>query len=113
MLIVAFQKLLKLQFSHLTGLQDDNLGLTLAFEIEAAEFVQVLHTGSSHWVTISTIGCAPGEENLFGSMPPAPTSDLKWQIAALLSTPFNSITLRYISKSVHVYAWLSCIPHAS
>jgi len=37
MLIVAFQKLLKLQFSHLTGLQDDILGLTLAFEIEAAE----------------------------------------------------------------------------
>lgn len=48
MLIVAFQKLLKLQFSHLAGLQDDVLGLTLAFETEAAEFVQVLHTGSSH-----------------------------------------------------------------
>ena len=87
MLIIAFQKLLKLQFPHLTGLQDVTLGLTYEFEIEAAEFVQVLHTSSSHWVTISTIGFAPGEVNTFNSMAPAPTCNLKWQIAALLSTP--------------------------
>ena len=79
-LVNAFQTLLKQQFPHLSGLQDVSLGLTLAFEIEASEFVQVLHTGSSHWVAISTIGCTPGEVDIFDSMPPAPTCDLKWQI---------------------------------
>ena len=41
--------LLKQQFPRLSGLQDVSLGLTLAFEIEASEFVQVLRTGSSHY----------------------------------------------------------------
>ena len=91
-LITAFQKLLKQQFPHLSGLQDVSLGQTLSFEIEAAEFVQVLHTGRSHWVTVSTIGCAPGEVDIFDSLPPAPTCDLKWQIAALLATPLKCIT---------------------
>ena len=93
-LITAFQKLLKQQFPHLSGLQDVSLGQTLSFEIEAAEFVQVLHTGCGHWVTVSTIACAPGEVDIFDSLPPAPTCDLKGQIAALLATPLKFITLR-------------------
>ena len=93
-LITAFLKLLKQQLPHLSGLQDVSLGQTLSFEIEFTEFVQVLHTGSGHWVTVSTIGCAPGEVDIFDSLPPAPTCDLKWQIAALLATPLKCITLR-------------------
>ena len=93
-LITAFLKLLKQQLPHLSGLQDVSLGQTLSFEIEFAEFVQVLHTGCGHWVTVSTIGCSPGEVDIFDSLPPAPTCDLKWQIAALLATPLKCITLR-------------------
>ena len=65
------------------------MGQTLSFEIEAAEFVQVLHTGCGYWVTVSTIDCAPAEVDIFDSLPPPPTCDLKWQIAALLATPLK------------------------
>ena len=71
-----------------------SLWARLSFEIEAAEFVQVLHIGCGHWVTVSTIGCAPGEVDIFDSLPPATTCDLKWQIAALLATPLQCIILR-------------------
>ena len=32
------------------------------------EFVQILHTGHSHWVCISSVGCQPNVVNLFDSL---------------------------------------------
>ena len=49
-----------------------------------------------HWVTISTIGCTTGEVNVFDSLPPAPTTDMINQIAAILCTPKDTIRVRYI-----------------
>ena len=90
------QLLLSQQFPHLNGLQSVTLGRTLAFNIEGDEFVQILHTGKGHWVTISTIGCTTGEVNVFDSLPPAPTTDMINQIAAILCTPKDTIRVRYI-----------------
>ena len=63
------------------------LGRTLAFNIEPNEFVQILHTGKGHWVTISTIVCTAGEVNVFDSFPPATMTNLLDEIAAILCTP--------------------------
>ena len=30
-------------------------------------FIQILHDGRSHWVTVSTIACDPGEINYYHS----------------------------------------------
>ena len=95
-IVNACQQLLSRQFSSLRGLQSVNLGRTLAFNIERGEFVQILHTGQGHWVTISTIGCTTGEVNVFDSLPPAPTTDLLNQIAAILCTPKDTIKVKYI-----------------
>lgn len=38
------------------------------FDIVTSEFVQILHTGHMHWVCISSIGCMPGEVNLYDSL---------------------------------------------
>lgn len=54
-LINAAQALLKQQFS-IGGLQDVLRGQTWAFEVERSEFVQILHDGGAHWLTISNIG---------------------------------------------------------
>ena len=32
------------------------------------EFVQISHTGHSHWVCISSVGCQPNVVNLFDSL---------------------------------------------
>ena len=37
------------------GLQKVSLGLTLIFEVQRGEFIQILNTGAGHWVTISLI----------------------------------------------------------
>ena len=34
----------------------------------SGEFIQILHTGKSHWVCISLIGCLQGIVNLYDSL---------------------------------------------
>ena len=59
-----FQKLVK----HVNGLQDPLLGQTLNFKEYSEEFIQLLHDGRHHWVTVSTLDCQPGEVKYYDSM---------------------------------------------
>ena len=38
------------------------------FDVVSGEFIQILHTGSDHWVCISSIGCFPWTVNLYDSL---------------------------------------------
>ena len=60
-LINVAQEMLKQTAPSPVGLQDVTLGNTLAYNIQTSEFVQILHDGHQHWVTISTIGAKPNE----------------------------------------------------
>ena len=95
-LINAAQCLIKATYPNVNGLQDVSLGHTLAFDVLRGEFIQILHTGESHWVTVSTIGCTNGEVDVFDSMPPHVTGALERQIAAIICTEKNAITVRYV-----------------
>ena len=72
----------------------------MSYDIETEECIQILHTGHGHWVTASTIGCQEGEIYIFDSIPPAPTSHLVNQIAALLATQRSSIQLKYVDTTM-------------
>ena len=98
-LVNAAQRLIQAAHSHVAGLQDVSLGLTLAFDVIQGEFVQVLHTGAGHWVTISTIGCGPAEVDVFDSLCPFLNGALERQIAELLCTEQDVITVRYVMSS--------------
>ena len=37
------------------------------FDIASGEFIQILHTGTDHWLCISSLGCSPGVVHLFDS----------------------------------------------
>ena len=63
--------------------------------LTSAECLPILHTGRGHWVTISTISCENSEVQVFDSMPPAVTSSIKKQIAALVRNKEKNIILRY------------------
>ena len=52
----------------LEGLQRPTLGSVRNFDVVSGEFVQILHTGSNHWVCISNIGCLPGKVHLYDSL---------------------------------------------
>ena len=58
-IINAAHVLLKAINPHLSGFQNPVLGQCLAFDVESEEFVQVLHDGHGHWLTVSTIGTYP------------------------------------------------------
>jgi len=99
-LINKAQELLKREFPYVGGLQPVALGMTMAFSIEPGEFVQILHTGHGHWITISTIGCIHPEVQVYDSLVPAPTSNLFRQVATLLATANTSISLKYVDVTM-------------
>ena len=66
------------------GSRAQTLDCTWHFTIEPDEFVQILHDGSAHWVTISTTGCKHPEVWMFDSLYCTLSPALKHQIAALL-----------------------------
>ena len=50
------------------GLQDPLLGQKLNFKECSEEFIQLLHDGRHHWVTISTLDCQPRGVKYYDSM---------------------------------------------
>ena len=60
--------MMKAQFKEVNGLQDPILGQSLNFSIMRDKpFVQVLHDGKMHWLTIVTYKCKEGEINILDS----------------------------------------------
>ena len=49
------------------GCSDLHLAECANFDIASGEFIQILHTGTDHWLCISSIGCSPGVVHLFDS----------------------------------------------
>ena len=62
-IIDAAQALLRKLF-QLPGLQITCLGMTMAFEVQCQPFVQILHDGHGHWLTISSIGGKQGNTDI-------------------------------------------------
>lgn len=50
------------------GFQRPTLGPCKNFSVMTTDFVQILHTGNSHWVCVSTIDCDPGTIRLYDSL---------------------------------------------
>ena len=50
------------------GFQRPTLGPVRNFSVFSGEFVQILHTGQTHWVCVSSVGCIPGTVTLFDSL---------------------------------------------
>ena len=95
-IVNAAQTMLADQFNMTTGFQSTNAGLCMTFTIEPDEFVQILHDGSAHWVTISTISCMHPEVKIFDSLYCTLSPALKRQIAALLATKERKISVHFM-----------------
>ena len=82
-IISACNDILHNQFPNINGLQDTTLGIVFQFDTHTSEFIQVLHTGSRHWVMVSTINCAQREVNYYDSSFKSMTTFTKKQIVSL------------------------------
>ena len=67
-IIQQAQVLLQKENSAIEGFQRPTLGPARNFNVVSEEFAQILHTGSDHWVCVSSIGCLPGHVNLYDSL---------------------------------------------
>ena len=62
------QVLLLEENQSIEGFQRPILGPVRNFDVVSGEFIQILHTGSAHWVCVSNSGCHPFDVNLYGSL---------------------------------------------
>ena len=76
----------------------------MAFEIQRQPFVQILHDGHGHWLTISGIGGKPGNTDIsvYDSIYLSVGSYAKKEIAAIVCSKENTITLNM--KNVQLQA---------
>ena len=115
MVIHAAQQLIKEDQDLLPvgGLQNPILGQRLAFDVETDEFVQILHSGGNHWITISTVGMDHAHVHVCDSLLGALPGDAKKQIASLLMTKEEKITIEYTSNQVSIYNILLILKYLS
>ena len=64
----AAQHLLKSQFPHISGLQPTFLGKAHQWKVMTSEGVKIINQSNSHWICLSTIGCAPDTAYFYDSM---------------------------------------------
>ena len=94
-IINAAQKLLQMAYAT-SGFQSVTHGLTMTFDVTAGEFVQILHTGIGHWVTVSTIGMVHPTVRVYDSLYTSASTTLQSQIACILATKEAEITLNFM-----------------
>lgn len=93
-IIIAGQNLIQECYPHITGFQCPALGFTLSYKVMNSEFVQIIHNGANHWVTISTVGCADGFVDIYDSLIPHLNHTLRQQIASLIFCQKKEITVK-------------------
>lgn len=96
-IIDAAQKLMKKANPQMSGLQNVTCGLTMSFNVQVGEFVQIIHDASrSHWVTVSTVGLEHPHVHVFDSLFSQPSESVKMQVACLLYTEKTYISLTHM-----------------
>ena len=94
-IIDASQRVLAQQFKK-GGLQEVGNGLTMSFQIEPGEFIQVLHDPNGHWVCVSNIGAAQNEVFVYDSLFSACSSEVVQAIMCILQPTVSTIRLSFV-----------------
>ena len=94
--INAAQGLLKVY--GIPDLKNTLLGITLTFDVvRRDEFVQALHAGGDHWLTVSIIGCVYLTVKVYDSLFTHVSKSTMEQISALLVSCEPAITLQFMN----------------
>ena len=90
--INAALKMIKSQFPSLAGLDDCLLGQNLSYPVTNEAFIQILHVDGNHWIGVEHVSsdCV----NIYDSVYSSVSTDTKIQIASLLHTGNQRITLK-------------------
>ena len=81
------------------GFQRTTLGPIKNFDIVTGEFVQILNTGSYHWVCVSSNGCQRGMVNLYDSLyHDVIEMEVTDQVQSLMADSFIGITNKPVQQ---------------
>lgn len=95
-IIQAAHVLLQEANSLLEGLQRLTLGQARNYDVVSSDFVQILRTGSDHWVYISSLGCTSGMVNVHYSLyNDVISQEIEEQANGLLGGRLISLDCRY------------------
>ena len=103
------------------GFQRPTLGPVRNFSIMTSDFVQILHTGRSHWVCVSSINCPAGMVNLYDSLfNEIIENEVEEQVKSLFGGNFQGITnvpvqqqLNGSDCGVFAVAFVTCLVYGS
>ena len=98
-IIDAAQNILSQQFG-IPGFQSVSLRPWFNFNVMLEEFIQILHNGKDHWITITTIGEKHPEVFVFDSLYYRASDSIQQQIASILQTDEEVITLKFPKVSM-------------
>ena len=87
--IRAVSTLLKAQFPSVLGLHDTTHGEDLSFPVITPPFVQILHTGNHHWLTVE--GVTPSLVKVYDSLNDSTSITTQLQIASILCCEASSM----------------------
>jgi hypothetical protein len=86
--INAGQYMLKQQHSYIQGLEDTLLGPCGSFSVATSPFVQILHTGTHHWICVSNIEDGSSVQ-VYDSLYTGLSDSTKKQIASKVLSPIR------------------------
>jgi hypothetical protein len=99
--IDAAQKLLHQQYPEISGFQSCVLQCTRTFSIQKDKsFIQILNINANHWITISTVGCAPGIVKVYDSMHQKLSPEVKRTIADLMQAKQKFLVIDYANVQI-------------
>ena len=101
----AAQKFLAAQFKAQfgeAGFHCVGVGSRFAFEVESDKFVQILHNGHNHWLTISSVGTTPSHILVYDSMYLSAGQATKQQIACPMRVSELNLTLTFVDVQTQV-----------
>ena len=80
----------------MAGLQEPILGQKMFFAVAAGDFVQILHDGNLHWITVSNIHCESNRDtvDVYDSLYSTIPMNIKMQIASLMMSKSGNIVIR-------------------
>ena len=88
--------MLQMQYG-VPGLQNTLLGYNLTYNIMTKGFIQILHNGDNHWITVSTVGLHPSHIRIYDSLYTSLSEFTKDQICALLHTAKPMISVQFMN----------------
>ena len=96
--ISAANDLLKRQFPDARGLQPTFLGQNLTFQVVEPPFVQILHAGKNHWMTV--IGIDQSLVKVYDSLYRCVAPSVTMQAASIMKSASDHIVFRIESMQI-------------